>query len=410
MVLGRKSATFFVVLIGNLFYCYNFNVVDYIRPYLVERYAFSLADTANLTVAQNIGVTVGAFAWAAIVGKIGYRSATVAIFFSMGAIALLFPFFSSYPAWLMLRGLLSATLGGFYVVTTAVIVAQFRVDLRARLIALTSTTYPLSNILLGLIGGRAGDDNWVLLLWIAAAPLLLAPLAFVIPADRKCEEEVAAEKSASWGEMLAPRWRWRTLGCTFLAGLDFIAYGLAAGFLTTYLKAVRHMDASWIGFTVALMSVGSILGALFWAWLSDRRGRRWGALGYLTAAAALIPLLFVSTSLPALTFIVIAFGFGLACNSAWGAWYAELFPDHLRSHGAALFHAGHIIAMAGPIFVTIFTERLGLVLTMATAAPVYVAGAILWLNLPETLERRIVSPETSDDELEVKFANDLETV
>ena len=135
---------------------------------------------------------------------------------------------------------------------------------------------------------------------------------------------------------------------------------------------------------VSLLSAGSLVGTFAWAWVSDRFGRRIAAVGYVMAAAALLLLLFSSASA---ALLIAAFGFGLSCNASWGAWFAELFPDHLRPYGAALFHGGHIVAMLGPLFVNLFTPRYGLVPTMIVAAPVYLTGALVWLLLPETLRR-----------------------
>lgn len=385
----RNVVAYLVILIGFLFYCYNFNVVDYVRPYLISDFHFSIVQTTNLGIAQNIGVTVGAFAWAALVVRFGHRSAAVAIMLGMGSVAVLLALATGFAAWLTLRGLLAATLGGFYVVTTAVVVAIFPVHLRGRLIAVTAATYPVSNIVLGSLGAWLGDARWHMLLWIATGSLALAPLALFIPVARATQPHQDEQKTASggWLEMLSARWRWRTLGCVLLSGIDFNAYGLGAAFMTLYLRQERGMDAAGIGWAVSLLSIGSLVGTFAWAWVSDRFGRRWAAVGYIMAAAAILAILFSSLEGLPITILIVAFGFGFACNSAWGAWFAELFPDHLRPYGAALFHAGHIVAMLGPLFVSVFTPRYGLVPTMAVAAPIYLVGAVVWFMLPETLRR-----------------------
>ena len=55
--LTRRTVAYVVVLIGYLFYCYNFNLVDYVRPYLVSDFHFTLTQTATFGVASNIGIT-----------------------------------------------------------------------------------------------------------------------------------------------------------------------------------------------------------------------------------------------------------------------------------------------------------------------------------------------------------------
>lgn len=388
--LARRIAAYVAVLIGYLFYCYNFNVVDYVRPYLVSDYHFSLAQTANLSVAQNIGVTAGAFSWAAFVAWAGKRRAIGAIAASIGALAILQAAVTSFPLWFGVRGVMAAALGGYYVVATGLVVALFPVWIRGRLIALNSAMYPLSNILLGMLGGQLGDANWHVLMWLGAVPLAVAPLAFLL-VPRDLAEDVSvvptAEAPGGWREMLTGRLRWITLGCILLSGIDFNAYQLFASFVTLYLKQSLHYDAVDVGKTVALLGSGSLVGGFGWAWLSDRLGRRSAASGYVLCAAAIALFLYGGLTGLALDAVALVFGVGLACTSAWGVWFTELYPERLRPHGAALFHAGHIIAMAAPLFITLFSPTIGLRGVMLCGAFVYLIGAAIWWALPETLGR-----------------------
>ena len=386
--LSRRIAAYLVVLLGYLFYCYNFNVVDYVRPYLVSDYRFSLPQTADLSVAANIGITIGAFLWAGFVAWSGKRRAAAAIAAAIGSVAVALALATSFPAWFGLRGLMAAALGGYYVVATGLVVALFPSGVRGKLIALNSAMYPLSNILLGGVGGAFGDAHWHWLLWLGALPLLVAPLAlWLVPRELPAPPPEPDAPRGGWSAMLSGRWRWITLGCILLSGIDFNAYQLFASFVTLYLKQALHYDARAVGTTVAMLGGGSLVGGFGWAWLSDRFGRRSAASGYLVAAAAIVVFLYGHLTGTALDLTALAFGVGLSCTSAWGVWFAELFPAALRPYGAALFHAGHVVAMGAPLFVAFASPRIGLQSVMACGAAVYVLGAAVWLALPETLGR-----------------------
>lgn len=402
--LARRIAAYVVVLIGYLFYCYNFNVVDYVRPYLVSDYRFTLSQTANLSVAQNIGITAGAFFWASFVAWAGKRRAVGTIAAAIGSFAVLQALATGFPLWFGVRGLMAAALGGYYVIATGLVVALFPAHVRGRLIALNSAMYPLSNILLGLVGGVLGDTHWHLLMWLGAVPLLIAPLAMLfVPRDDALPTDLRADEAAGaahhgWREMLSGRWRWITIGCILLSGIDFNAYQLFAGFVTLYLKQALHYDAMRTGATVAMLSSGSLVGSFAWAGVSDRFGRRSAAAGYVLCAIAILAFLFGGLSGWALDWVALVFGVGLSCTSAWGVWFAELFPERLRPHGAALFQAGHIFAMGAPLFIAAFSDRLGLSWIMALGAAVYIVGAAVWLALPETLRRGETFNVTSPDD------------
>ena len=398
--LHRRIVAYLVVLIGYLFYCYNFNLVDYIRPYLVSDYGFTLTQTASFSVAANVGITIGALCWAGFIAWAGLRVGILVVAASIGIIAVCQAMSTDFSVWFGLRGLMAAALGGYYVVATGVVVALFPESVRGKLIALNSATYPLSNIMLGALGGSLGDANWHVLVWLAAVPLIVAPIGFLLmPSQRgpvAAEAEAALPRAplvGGWRGMLSPRLRWITIGCVVLSGVDFNAYQLFASFITLYMKQQLAYDATQVGATVAMLGTGSLGGGFFWAWLSDRYGRRSAAIGYVITAATVLLFLFGGLTGTALNLVALAFGVGMSCTSAWGVWFAELFPEHLRPYGASLFHAGHAIAMGAPLFFAFASPVLGLRWTMACAAAVYIVGAALWLALPETLGRDRQEPQ-----------------
>ena len=393
--LARRVAAYLVVLIGYIFYCYNFNLVDYIRPYLISEYRFTLTQTATFSVAANIGITLGAIGWAGFIAWAGLRRAVFVIAATIGTVGALHALSDSFVLWFGLRGLMAAALAGYYVVAINIVVAMFPPSMRGKLIALNFAMYPLSNMLLGALGGALGDGNWHVLVWLGAVPLLVAPFAFMLVPSASDEVPPPVEKTevsrtalvGGWRAMMSPQWRWLTIGCVVLSGIDFNAYQLFASFMTVYLKQELAYSAAQVGATVALFAAGQLGGGFFWAWLADRYGRRIAAGGYLIAAAAVIVFLFGGLSGDALSVVALVFGFGLSCTTAWGVWFAELFPERLRPYGTALFQGGHVIALGAPLFFAFASPIFGLQVTMASAALIYVLGFAVWLMLPETLGR-----------------------
>lgn len=392
--MALRLVAYVAVLVGYILYCYNFVVVDFVRPYLVSDIGFSIEQTAIIFSAQGVGITIGAICWAGFVARAGRRRAAAAIAAAIGLTAALQAASGDFATWVGARALLSAALGGYYVVATSLVVALFPAKARGKLIAINSGMYPTSNIVVGLLGAGLGDAHWHWLLWIGALPLPLSLILYaVIPDDRRYraydEVEDAPAVTGTWREMLGPQWRWKAIGCVALSGIDFNAYTLFFGFVTVYIKQTLGMSATAMGAIVATISTGSLIGGFFWAVLSDRFGRRMPLVGYLLAAASIPLFLHFGADARMLAAAGFAYGFGLACTSAWGAWFAEIFPLNLRPHGAALFHAGHVLAIGAPLFAAWAMNTVGLATAMGFASLVYVAGAALWFMLPETLNRRV---------------------
>ncbi len=86
---AHTIAAYVIVLVGYLFYCYNFVVLDYVRPYLLSDMGFTLGQTAGLSVAQNIGITVGAILWAGVIARYGRHGTATVIALSIGGLAAL---------------------------------------------------------------------------------------------------------------------------------------------------------------------------------------------------------------------------------------------------------------------------------------------------------------------------------
>ncbi|MBA3810492.1 MAG: MFS transporter [Caulobacteraceae bacterium] len=379
------------MLIGYIFYCYNFVVIDYVRPYLVSELHFSVSQTAIISSAGTVGITVGALCWAEIIARLGRRRAAGAIAAAIGATAAIQAASGVFVTWAGARMLLAAALGGYYVVATGLVVALFPAGARGKLIAVNSAMYPTSNILVAAVGAAVGDAHWHILLWLGALPLPLSLiLLLAIPRDdryRAFDDTGPTQSAGSWREMLGPRWRWLTLGCVLLSGIDFNAYQLFFSFVTLYLKQVREASAGTMGLVIAVISAGSLIGTFAWAVIADRFGRRLPATGYLLSGAAILVFLYGGLGSQALVVPGFVFGFGLSCTTAWGVWFAEMFPLNLRPYGVALFQAGHILSIGAPLFAAFASERVGLIGAMSLAPLVYVAGAALWARLPETLGR-----------------------
>lgn len=392
-----RVIAYLAILSGYFFYCYNFLLPGYVRPYLISQFGQTLNETAGITAAQNIGVTIGSLVSATVIARMGKRWTAAVIAIGSGVLTLGCLFVESGWGWILLRGGVTFFLGGYYVAAVSMTVSLFPQAYRARLQALNSGMFSCAEIGLGALGALFGDTGWMLLIWAGGLPpLLVALLIFrAVPDDRKIiayGEEVDPAKPApteakggGWGEMLSPVWRRYTFSCIVMAGTNFTGYQLFSEFVTLYLREERHFDAVEIGLAFSLIGIGSLIGGFFWAWLSDRHGRRTPSYGFFGAAVAIGAFLTVPHNPGLIKALGFVYGFCLSCTYPWGIWFTEIFPARLRSYAAALLHGGHIISIIAPFGVSLIATRYGIGGGMAMAPIVFILGAVIWRTLPETV-------------------------
>ena len=172
-----------------------------------------------------------------------------------------------------------------------------------------------------------------------------------------------------------------------MTGLNFFGYQAYSGWLTTYLTEVRGLSGAVAGELVAWQFAGNILGGFVWGWAADRFGRRFNAIGFLIAAAAIAAFLVSPTQPAALTAIGFVYGGTLCSSVIWGPWLAELYPPHLRSTAASIFNWGRVISFFAPLVTAGIAGSLGLAAAMLSASVSFTLAACIWLLQRETLTR-----------------------
>ena len=132
-----------------------------------------------------------------------------------------------------------------------------------------------------------------------------------------------------------------------------------------------------------------VLGGFVWGWVADRYGRRVNAVGFIVAAVMVVAYLRAPGEPALLKLLGFAWGFVVAASVAWGVYFAELYPPHLRATAASIFHWGRIISFFAPALTAAVADAAGLTAAMMLAAVLYLLAAAIWLLLlPETLSRK----------------------
>ena len=393
--LRRRVLAFAFLLAADFFYGWAWNTVDLLRPFIRDSLHLSLSQAGSMYSAQGAGALIGAIGFGQLADRLGRRNMLAVVLAGYGASLLSGVAVTSYLQVLAQRFVLGLFLGGIFPIVVGLYVSLFDQRVRGRLAALYNATFNGSVVALGLAIGQIVERDWRVLLWVGALPPLgLAALTLlVVPDDRRMiaygqsSEAEPVRRTLPIGELFHPQFRRQTLLLALMIGLNFFAYQAFNGWVTIFLRDVRHLTAPAIGALIAWQFTASIVGGFFWGWFSDRYGRRINAIGFVLGAGAIAMYLTLPPASGYILAAAVAYGFFISSSLIWGPWIAELYPSRLRSTAASIFNWGRVISFFAPLITAAVAEAFGLAIGMMLAAAGFIGAAAVWRLLPETLVR-----------------------
>jgi MFS family permease len=410
---AKRFGALAFLLVAYFFYAWSWNTVDILRPYIKDSLGLSLTQSGSLYTLQAIGAIVGAVVMGQVADKIGRRNALIISMIGYGGFLLSGLTVASYAILIGQRLGLGFFLGSMFPIAVGIYSGLFAKAIRGKIAGIVFATYNAAVAALSFLSAAAFRNgfDWSILLWAGAVPVVLAVFALaVIPDDRKmipfdgsADGPTTAQSSAPVTELFKSGVAKQTLLMALMTGLNFLAYQCFNGWGTTFLKDERGIPDTAVGDVWGWLLIGQLFGSLIWGWVGDRYGRRvvgWGFIG----AAVIVPIyLFVNLDnqilfnhpwflpLPdsTLKIVGIVYGVMLSASVVWGPWLSELYPAHLRSTAASIFNWGRVISMLAPLVTGELAKIYPLSTIMSAASIAFVAAAVIWFRLPETVERRL---------------------
>lgn len=74
--------------------------------------------------------------------------------------------------------------------------------------------------------------------------------------------------------------------------------------------------------------------------------------------------------------------------TTWPKWLRRAGFAELRSTAASIFNWGRVISMTAPLITAPLAEQFGLAPVMSLASVSFLAAAVIWFSLPETVAKR----------------------
>lgn len=385
--LRRAVTAFAFLMVAEFFYSWAWNSVDVLRPYIRDSLGLTLTEVGSGYSAQGAGALIGAVILGQLADRLGRRLVLMIVMIGYGLSLIAGVAVANYYQYIFERFVLGFFMGGIFPIVVGIYVGLFEANVGGRLASMINAIFSAAIVVLGLASGALAHHDWRLLLWLGGIPpILLSLLAFaVIPASADARLARTLRRKLPLAELFAPGIRRQTLLLALLMGLNFFGYQAFSGWLTTYLRDVRHIAPERIGTLVALLSGANIIGGFVWGWAGDRLGRRFNAFGFFAAALAIGAYLMVPTNFGLLGLIGATYGFMLSSSVVWGPWLTELYPPHLKSTAASIFNWGRLVSFFAPLITGSLASYYGLGVTMGAAGAAFVFAALIWRTLPETL-------------------------
>ena len=245
------------------------------------------------------------------------------------------------------------------------------------------------------------ETAWRVLFWIGLLPAALVffvrrlvpePEVFTATKDNLTAKGTAA----NFLEIFSPSLLKTTILTSILATGAQGGYYAIATWLPTFLRTERKLTVLGTGGYLAVIIVGSFIGYLVSAYLTDRIGRR--ANFILFAVCSLLTVvIYTQLAITDSMMLILGFPLGFFASgifSGMGAFLTENFPTRVRGSGQGFaYNFGRGIAALNPFFVGLVSASLPLGQSIGVFAGIaYGIVVIAAVLLPET-KGRILTAE-----------------
>ncbi|MBI4466005.1 MAG: MFS transporter [Acidobacteria bacterium] len=305
----------------------------------------------------------------------------------------------------LFRFVLGLGMGGEWATGAALVAESWRAEHRGKALGLMQSSWAVGEGLAALVAGLLlglgtislpGGVEWPA--WRAVFLVGVLPALLVFWVRRRVSEPAvwrAQQDSAKPRVPLRRLWqpdmrRYGILATVMNTATLFGYWGLFT-WIPAFLslppaEGGRGLTITQTTLWLVVMGVGKWFGYVLFGYFADAAGRRRAYIGYLVAAAVLVPVFASLTSPIALLLVgpLVAF-FGTGYFSGFGAISSELFPTEIRGTAMGLsYNLGRAVSAAAPWLTGALALRFGLSGAFLVTSGAFLLAAVLAAQLPET--------------------------
>jgi MFS family permease len=395
---AKEKATFWACFAGWTLDAMDVQFYGFVIPALIATWHITTGQAGVLATSSLLLSAFGGWLAGMLADRVGrVRTLQITILWYS-----LFTFLSglcqNYGQLIAARGLMGLGFGGEWAAGAVLMGEMIRAEHRGKAVGAVQSGWAvgwgISNMLFAILFSVLPEAAaWRVLFIVGVAPGAMVffirrhvPEPQVFEATRRRIAEGAARPHFS--DIFAADVVRTTILTALLATGCQGAYYAITNWLPTYLKTVHHLSVLNTSGYLAVVIIGSFIGYLAGAYLTDVIGRR-RHFFIFSICSFLTVVVYMTVTITDTLMLVLGFPLGFFASgifSAVGAYFTELFPSRVRGSGQGFAdNFGRGIGALFPALVGYLGQSMGLGLAIGIfAALAYALVLVTALFLPET--------------------------
>ncbi|AVD82117.1 MFS transporter [Pseudomonas sp. SWI6] len=398
----QQRRTFWSCKIGYGLDGMDTQMLSFVIPTLILMWGISTTEAGLIHTSTLIASAIGGWIAGILSDRIGRVRTLQLTVLWFAFFTFLCGFAQNYEQLLIARTLMGFGFGGEWTAGAVLIGEVIRAQDRGKAVGMVQSGWAigwgLTAILYALLFSWLPAEQ----AWRALFLLGLVPAVFVIFVRRLVKDPEVyraakavekAEAPAHFYEIFAPGMLWTTVRASLLTTGALGGYYAITSWLPTFLKNERGLSVLGTGGYLAMVIVGSYVGYVVSAYLSDLLGRK---KNFILFAVGSFVIVLLYTQMPVSDGVMLWLGFPLGffasgIFSGMGAFLTELFPTRVRGSGQGFcYNIGKVIAALFPLMIGLLGQKVPLGLGIGVFSAVSYGVVILAaLSLPETRGKQL---------------------
>ncbi len=401
----KEKRTFWSCKMGYGLDAMDTQFLSFVIPTLIATWAISKADAGLIGTVTLLTSALGGWLAGILSDRFGRVRALQITITWFAVFTVLCGLTQNFQQLLIARGLMGFGMGGEWTAGAILIGEVIRARDRGKAVGMVQAGWAIgwgvSALLYSLMFSILPQE----LAWRALFLLGILPALFVIFIRRlvdepelyvaqKRKEEARAER-VNFMEIFSPSMITVTLRAVLLTTGAQGGYYAITTWLPTFLKTERHLTVLATGGYLAMVILGSYVGYIVSAFLTDYLGRK---KNFVLFAVGSLCIALIYTHLPVTDAEMLFLGFPLGffvsgVFSGMGSFLTELFPTRIRGSGQGFaYNMGRAVGALFPYLIGIVSHDVALGETIGLfAAAAYGLMMLAALSLPETRGKQLES-------------------